>query len=276
MSFTYSSSALSTIHKFFGVENVIYVEGEDDIPFWDCVLKGCGFSKKTKILSSGGSSNLSDYIEDIVDSGSSIIVALDRDLSIYLGQQYHHNQIIYSYSYSIENSLFQPELISDIINMLYKDQENYMLSIKLWMYEIEKKLYEMIVYNAANHLFGRGVRVFHEDVIMITDKNNRFKIDDSLLEKKLAIIRNNFSIEEYRYAEYYVKNCCFSLWNQIKGHYLESIVLSLMNEYFAELLNKKSCRINRESMMVMLELKLKEAGTDFEIKKYYLDLVSKL
>lgn len=36
---SYSNEANNLLNRFYGVEKILYVEGDDDIPFWEIILK---------------------------------------------------------------------------------------------------------------------------------------------------------------------------------------------------------------------------------------------
>ena len=164
MSFTFSPEALSTLKYFHNAENVLYVEGDDDYSFWQCILNGCNLRQHFKILKAGSCTSLEKYMESIIHFDSQIFVATDRDSSIYCNFTFIHSRIIYSFAYSIENSLYEPKAISEVINLLFHNNEDYTLEVHLFEKYLSDRLFPLITLNAANFYFKKGVGVFKEDI----------------------------------------------------------------------------------------------------------------
>ena len=105
--FQYSSSAINTVNKFHRIENIVYVEGQDDLVFWDKVFSYYKFPS-FKIKIAGGKTELTSIIKSILKNEVTIIVAIDSDYTCIFGYRKNHPQILYTYGYSIENSIFSP------------------------------------------------------------------------------------------------------------------------------------------------------------------------
>jgi hypothetical protein len=95
--FSYSTEAKNVLNKFYRVEKILYVEGDDDIPFWECVFdKLSPFSVKVK--EAGGKSEAKKYAAEIVTGAADYLVAMDADYDKLFFQDDHPN-VIYTYGY---------------------------------------------------------------------------------------------------------------------------------------------------------------------------------
>ena len=122
--FTRTSAGLANEHLFYGVEYVVYCEGQTgqgdiaslDELYWSSVFSQ--FGKNIKCKSSGSKPQLESLAKDIISNKvSNVIVAMDRDYSDLLGEELRHPQVIYTYGYSWESDIVLDFSISNAINL---------------------------------------------------------------------------------------------------------------------------------------------------------------
>lgn len=110
--FTRTELGLSNEHLFYGVEFVVYCEGETvegeaaslDEAFWTKIFNSVGRSVRCKSI--GSKSHLLPLAEKIAKGEvDNIVVALDRDYDHLLNKTVCHPRIIYSYGYSWESDV---------------------------------------------------------------------------------------------------------------------------------------------------------------------------
>ncbi len=111
-SLSYSSKALDTLPLFHRKKFIIYVEGQDDVIFWEIVLRKFNMDNH-QLKIAGGVSEIDKYTFSIVNDGVDIVVARDCDYSDVMGKQFNHPRVIYTHGFSIENSLYCPANIAN-------------------------------------------------------------------------------------------------------------------------------------------------------------------
>src|SRR5688572_12199253 len=94
----YSIDAKNVLNDFHEVDLMFYVEGDDDVPFWEFMVGK--FSRLSfKVESVGGKSNLKRYVDDIFDEKINGVAGLDLDFSIF-DKIKIHPRIVRTYGYS--------------------------------------------------------------------------------------------------------------------------------------------------------------------------------
>lgn len=127
MLFSRSNHGLNNIHLFYGVEVVIYIEGETspekyDENFYKTILNNLLHikSERFKIIPLGGCENVKKRYEEILlNNISNSICVLDRDYS-FIKQSiiYNPKLLKFSYGYSWENDFWSDKIIYRIIEFL--------------------------------------------------------------------------------------------------------------------------------------------------------------
>jgi hypothetical protein len=110
----FSAEALETKSLMLDTDFSVYVEGKDDILFWESLFEKEGITN-FHIEEVGGYVFLGPYMNKIVNDNANIIVACDTHLSDFLGFDYQHERIIRTFGYSIENTMYNKIRINLII-----------------------------------------------------------------------------------------------------------------------------------------------------------------
>lgn len=81
----HSAAAINVTHQFYDKRFMLYVEGDDDIVFWDEHFKKYMPSTFYEIEQVHGKENLTRYIEGIKDGTlQNVVVACDSDFTLFL------------------------------------------------------------------------------------------------------------------------------------------------------------------------------------------------
>tara|TARA_R110002020_G_scaffold298965_2_gene514764 strand:- start:1104 stop:1949 length:846 start_codon:yes stop_codon:yes gene_type:complete len=234
----YSVDALNVKAAFFGKRFSVYVEGEDDIIFWESLFKIAGL-ESIYVEEVGGYTNLTPYMEKICNEDAKIIVAADTDHLDIVGFDFEHDRIVRTFGYSIENSLYNSERISKVIRQLSKKTPPNIDEIETWKVSFADIGHELLVYAIANKLFGREVKTF-------TDKCSRFlksKNSDELCVDKMKewkdSLAESFSAEEIEEANNIVSNSTKDRWYLIRGHFLTNGVINYIKKQVRLLAGKE-------------------------------------
>lgn len=218
-SFDWSSDARSTLHLLSGVDFIVYVEGQDDIPFWD-VLFSKFTDKRYKIKSVGDKSTLLKYLKEKQDVDT-YLIAMDSDLDKQLGFL-TTEQVVLTYGYSIENSIISIDLIKNIIATSSRRQLSTVesASITKWLVDFEEASLPLL----AAELVNKNTQITTEQ---ITPKNvARFVEGNNHLPNKAKI--NNHLAElgfDFEKITSDFNLIGIQVHEAIKGHFLFSAAL---------------------------------------------------
>lgn len=132
MTFTRTPAGLSNLHIFFSVDVVVYVEGgtrtytfsevragsgdeqSEDVAFWQRIFSTFSPGRTYKFRAVGSKDTVSQIADDIIDHGlTTVYVAMDRDFDNVKGTLKIAPGIFYTFGYSWENDVWQPDVIKD-------------------------------------------------------------------------------------------------------------------------------------------------------------------
>ncbi|WP_421291818.1 DUF4435 domain-containing protein [Aeromonas veronii] len=205
--FSYSTDAESVKNLFYNADAIVYVEGQDDIPFWELMFKK--FSQlNVEIQDVGSCSALKPYMEKICNENLKAIVACDKDLTFLDDENLVHHNIIRTYGYSIENTLLNSDNLLKTIKVLGRIPSGRLAGddISSWLehfYTHTATIIKMDVFNAKHKL---GISIVGDNATRFMESRNSYQI----CPKKIA-----------RYIE--------SITPQIPG-YSENIVDGILDE----------------------------------------------
>ncbi len=158
----FSVPARSLIPVFNGVDCVIYVEGKNDVPFWEGLLQqhgnsGMKFEVKTlkdwKTNSPEGKKELLKYLPELTSGRlQHTIIAMDRDFDEFKGKLHLSPLILYTSGYSIENSFYTPLTISFF---LY-DTGDAALQLSHQFQRFHEEVVQFVPYLIAAQLCGKA------------------------------------------------------------------------------------------------------------------------
>jgi hypothetical protein len=233
-SLEYSTDALNVKSQFYNKEISIYVEGKEDIVFWDSIFKTCQLNDYY-IEDTGGYESLVGYMDKIIDDNARIIVACDCDHSPFIiDYKYNNPRIIRTYGYSIENTMYCIHNIEQAIKRYARTRKTFHPRIIDWYAKFAILSKDLLKYDIANIRFAKGTRVFG-------DKCNRFlKSEDSTelspirINKYLSSILSKFTKEEIKECSELIEGDDRELRYLIKGHFLSNGVINLIKQMVLE------------------------------------------
>ncbi|EMF8143825.1 DUF4435 domain-containing protein [Serratia marcescens] len=265
--FGWSDEAENVISMFYNADVMVYVEGIDDIGFWEIVFRKNG-RLNVEVQDVGGCDALIPYMEKIASGQINAIVARDADLNFFSSNIANHTNIIYTRGYSIENSILDEKVISRILKNIgkYSAREIQDIDVKSWLRELYDNVENLISLDIYNHVNLRGQSVVGDSCerfmksksscFTSTDKINDYIQDlpDDFKEQGLAIK------EKLQFPNETTINC----W--LRGHFLFSAALRFITNYLSKDERKKS--ISKDSfyanMLTAFELYFTEKHDDYE------------
>ncbi|MBJ9722893.1 DUF4435 domain-containing protein [Acinetobacter calcoaceticus] len=199
-SLDYSLDALNLLNAFHQVDKVIYVEGQDDVPFWEFLFKKFT-NLNIYIEDVGGKENLQPYIKKIEHETVDFIVAKDLDYDSFLDKGLNGKSVLTTAGYSIENTLIDKNTLFYVVKKLslLPDSKIERNEFDDWLLNINSVIKKLILFGIHNELTESGVSVVptNADRFMVS-KNSAFlcseKIDNYL--EKIHLIINEDELTE--------------------------------------------------------------------------------
>ncbi|MDY0207130.1 MAG: DUF4435 domain-containing protein [Pseudomonas sp.] len=224
--FNYSVDAENITNLFYDKDFILYVEGDDDIPFWNSVFNL--YSDFTfEIISLNGSEEIDEKIRLIMSNGLDVLVARDKDYKDIEGSLVCHDKVVYTYGYSIENSLYSKLVLKDVLFKLSKGRSRRSedMDSDSWYEDFVSSTRQLVTIDASSHLSGAGIRV-------MGDNCSQF-----VMSKKIPIINNDKLIDYFssinvqdidpHYIEIVsdkINELGYPLYRHIRGHFLKTAI----------------------------------------------------
>jgi len=254
---SYSSKALNTLSKFHRKKYVVYVEGDDDVPFWNAIFQSFGL-KQFIIKPAGGANEIEKYTRSILDENAEIYVARDSDFKELLNEQDVHPRILWTYGHSIENTLYHPIHIAEIISIYARSQEFDVLQAENWLQDFAKEFWTLLVCEISNEKNRKGIEILGKKCHRFLHSHKSHLPSKELIFQKLESVRDAIESTEYVEAE----NILIAATNRkpiyflIRGHFLTNAVINFV-KYEVKKINKKELALSEESLFTNLITALK-------------------
>ncbi len=237
----HSDSAISITHEFYNTQVMVYVEGDDDIPFWDELFKKKVPDAFYTIEQVGGKNNLRNHINAIKKGNiTNVIVACDSDYNRILYDNtsaLHDNPlIIMTYGHSIENTMFCPKTVSKYIKNILKTATNYYPITKSWydhFCSISKRLLPYDILNQEgfdDDNDSNKKKVFNERFHRLQDNSNPTILSEGKIEEFITRIKCNYKNSDVIDIERRIAEDPREPRYMIQGHFLEIAVMNFIRE----------------------------------------------
>ena len=223
--FDYSIDAKNVINKFYGVDCMVYVEGDDDIAFWEHLFENIA-ELKVEVEPVGGKPELRKYAKSICSGEAEFLVAMDSDYEDITGYEYHPN-ILRTYGYSIENTLITKYAASKILKNICKlpSKKEPIDLCSEWMEEFSKKIKPLVVFDLANVIEAKGVAV----IPRASERFMKSQTSCDLCSTKISSYLEGFPliVDEIKVQEIegLLDEAGVSFIDLLRGHFLFSAVM---------------------------------------------------
>jgi len=266
--FYYSPEAENIINLFYQSEVMVYVEGPDDICFWETIFNKVS-SLKVEVQDVGGCTEVDKYIERIIKEDLNIIVACDADLKIFKGINPQHTRVIRTPGYAIENSFITQEGVLKAIKTLGKISRKTVseIDISAWNENFYSSIEHLIKLDIYNYIHDKGIPV-------IGDSSDRFmktKDSNELCSEKISAFRNqvtdkmgDFDIEEVNTLIHQL-GTDYKRW--LRGHFLFSATHRLISTLACR--SGKKVSLSHESLYSNLITNFESAFSDTHPDYYH-------
>ncbi|MET4675930.1 MULTISPECIES: DUF4435 domain-containing protein [unclassified Luteibacter] len=258
----YSLEALNVLRRFYRADVLVYVEGEDDIPFWSAVFNAAGGSTVV-VEEVGGVAELDKLIERIEADDASLVVARDADYSLLSGSRSKSPRVIYSMGYSIENSLYTTAVIKRVAHLENRKMAPREEDIRAWLREIASALFPVVVNDIASCLDRLGVVALSDNCESFMVNRSSPLTSPSKIAARLATIEKKVSSASRARAEAVLKKHGGYHELMLRGHVLESAVVRFVQQHAGRNVARNTVY---STAMTMFESSL---GRDHPHSEYY-------
>ncbi|CNH75968.1 DUF4435 domain-containing protein [Yersinia enterocolitica] len=237
----YSDEAENVLNFFYQTDYMVYVEGPDDIPFWEAIFKKFP-SITVEIQDVGGCNELIPYIERITSNKISALVACDSDLKIFGNDFLYSPKIIRTYGYSIENSFINEKSLARVLKSLgrisARDMQN--VNIHEWISNFNEKVSRLIYLDIYNYVNSKGVSVVGDNAERFMKSKSSFEVCDIKLDQFINSLPLDFIELDIEMMKQIVleKEVPLSFW--LRGHFLFSAAQKFVSCYLQNIGKKIS------------------------------------
>ncbi|BCV44151.1 DUF4435 domain-containing protein [Shewanella algae] len=269
----YSIDARNILNQFYGVENIVYVEGEDDIAFWEYLFEKLS-DIKIKAEEVGGKDKLQARIEEIKEGSASFLVAMDSDFD-WLLEVESHPQIFSTFGYSMENTMISDSSLQRFISRVAKVSKHQVEKGKCqeWLSDIEVGVLSLVLADAVNRQEGLGLAVVSNNCDRFLVSKNSCNLSSQKITSHLETLGINVEDEFRGYFRERMDARGLSVIDVLRGHFLISAVFRFVKDYVTEL--KTAISISREmlfgGLMLAFEASFDENHQHYE---YYRSILS--
>lgn len=223
----YSNEALAAKGLFYNKIITVYVEGKDDPLFWDNLFSIAEI--EAHIEDVGGKVELQKYIDKIISEDADFFIATDNDNSEFMNETIQHPNIIRSYGYSIENSMYYNHLpIEKTISSFCRKKLDISEEFDAWINDFSRSVYYLIVYDIANNRFKKGISIFGDNCYRFLKNQDSFKVCTKKTNEFINSIKTQFTEQEINEVEELIRNSEKDLWFLIKGHFITHSLINLI------------------------------------------------
>lgn len=257
--FLHSHEAENVLDLFYDANVIVYVEGADDIPFWQLIFDKLS-NLETEIIDVGGSLELRKYSEDVTNNNINAVIACDSDFEILKGISGSCN-IIRTYGYSIENSLICEKTIESILKNLAKlsTKNSPKKVISKWMAIFFESVKNLIYYDIYNELNQKGTSIVGDNCSKFLTTKNSFIICDDKIDSFLKSLDFNLTQSNLDDIDKLTGAVPREINDYIRGHFLFSAVATLISSIIKQ--NGKKISFSNDSFFTSLLLAFENTFT---------------
>jgi Protein of unknown function (DUF4435) len=219
---SYSDDALNVRNAFFRAKAIVYVEGEDDVLFWHGV-----FSKVTdepfEVESLGGAPALDEHIAKIATGKLQGIAARDADFLPLLGKCNQSPRILYTFGYSIENSLYTATTLAQLVRVWCKSPRISVDECADWLRSLADKVGPLVNLDAANAISAAGVATVGDNCGRYMTSRHSASICPHKVAADVSAITPKISAHAIATVDEIIKDKDAALVH-LRGHFLASAV----------------------------------------------------
>ncbi len=224
--FSRTSSGIRNTDIFYRNQYLIFVEGQDDVPFWGIFFPENidGYKRKLKPV---GGEEIKKYVAEIYKNDAKFAVALDSDYRIITGQIHNHPRILETPSYSIENLMLSSLSIAYLIRIKSRNIDYEVQQVEAWLDYFNDITYILMVADFLIQEAKLGQECLGDNCFQFLE-NGKTKIP-KFDEKRIREFINNLGIAKEKLDEAEKRLIQYKPFLHVRGHFFASAVLCFIN-----------------------------------------------
>lgn len=220
---SYSDDAKNVLHKFHRVDAVLYVEGEDDILFWELIFEHFStVSIHAKEL--GGKPEVEKYAKKIEQGTAKYLVAMDSDFRIFEGlEKYSNPNILFTAGYAIENTFVCNRTLQKAVHTLSKLSKNAIDPElgKQWLNSFSDSVEKLVLHDIANFIDKSGIGdVVTESCERFFQSQNSCVLCGKKIEEHLLSLKMFVDIDREIKIRNDIRATDLAIVDLLRGHFL--------------------------------------------------------
>lgn len=242
---THSPAADNIVNRFYDKVFTVYVEGKDDVYFWNIRFRKIINPTSYEIIQVGGKPNLSEKIENIKNKQTTnVVVACDSDFTSF-SDNVSEDLILRTYGYSIENTMFCPNSVSDCIECQSCSSNDFINDVDSWFDEFHKEVSKLLPYAIANDInppqqnidaiFGKDGENYYKKFI----NNQKNNLDSNKIDEFVNTIKDKYDQESINNIKRQIENLGKPIRCIVQGHFLQKVVKSFIEYKIKQTTRKK-------------------------------------
>lgn len=228
----HSNSAINVTHQFYNKKFMLYVEGDDDIVFWDEHFRKYMPSELYEIEQVHGKEKLNRYITGIKDNTlNNVVVACDSDFTFFLDMNPLDNPfIVKTYGHSIENTMFCPCSIAAYIRRLSKTTANYLPEVMEWLNKFCTSALQLLPYEIENEINPTHCevlpKVFNKGFCYYQNSREKINLDETKVYNYIQTIAQDFNSDKILELRQQINECQREIRHLIQGHFIADATMN--------------------------------------------------
>jgi hypothetical protein len=222
----YSVDALNVRSAFYGAKTIIYVEGEDDVLFWEEIFRLVA-DQDFRVESLGGSEKIDGFIEKINAGELTAIVARDADFLPFLNGKCDDPKVLFTAGYSIENSLYVAETILAVARSWARSNNVTLAECEAWLNDLAVKIEPLVRLDLANAMASSGQATIGDNCTRFMQSQNSSNVCPNKILQYYSEIEPKLCKKAIKEAGKALKNENV-LINHVRGHFLASAILKFI------------------------------------------------
>lgn len=273
----YSDDALNVISAFHEAERMLYVEGDDDVLFWEFMLDVYG-KEGYKVQSLDGIEELKKYIEKISAGDIEASAARDCDFSEIDSSYKQVPFVARTYGHSIENTLMTPDVLCKVIRSFGRVSKKTVdeANCERWFKDMYKSFEQIIFLDAGNDLEKLGVSVLGNNCTKFMKSEKSCLPDANKISGALAdFIKNQKLVLAAAKAKRSIGKSAKKVSDFIRGHFLFSAALKYVNAQLRGARSNKSASVDAffGAAFIAFESVFNEQHYQYEYYRGQVDLI---
>ncbi len=244
----YSSDAIAVKHSFYNKKVMVYVEGINDITFWDRRLRKKLPPSFYQIEDVKGKLNFKKYIEEVKKGTSTnTIIACDTDYTPYESEIFSHPCIIKTFGHSIENTMFCPNAVACYMYNLLETEDDYLSKINHWLVTFCQKAKLLLPYDICPATYGDKPQVFKKGFHYFLTSQKSIDLDTKKIKDYITSIENIFDEEQLKTIQNQIDADSKELRLIIQGHFFATGIMNYIR-YVIKEIKGQGFNLSNESM----------------------------